>query len=93
LLTVTEAAKDKLMETLLANTDDREAGLRLTMKPPGQLGLVLDRGLPTDEVVEHEGLKLLLVEPELVDLLQGATLDVQDTPDGPNLVISQEQRD
>lgn len=88
MLTVTEAAKDKLMEVLLANTDDREVGLRLTMKPPGQLGLILDRGLPTDQVVEHEGLKLLLVEPELVELLQEATLDVQDTPDGPKLTIS-----
>ena len=58
MLTVTEAAKDKLMETLVANTDDREAGLRLMIKTPGQLGLVLDKGLPTDEVVEHEGLKL-----------------------------------
>ena len=91
MLTVTEAAKDKLMETLLANTDDREAGLRLTMKPPGQLGLVLDRGLPTDEVVEHEGLKLLLVEPELVELLEEATLDVQDAPDGSTLTILQGQ--
>ena len=91
MLTVTEAAKDKLMETLLANTDDREAGLRLTMKPPGQLGLVLDRELPDDSVVEHEGLKLLLVEHEVAELLQEATLDVQDTPDGPTLTIFQGQ--
>jgi len=92
MLRVTEGAKDKLMETLLANTDDREAGLRLTMKPPGQLGLVLDRELPDDSVVEHEGLKLLLVEPELVELLEGVTLDVQDTPDGPKLALVQGQQ-
>ena len=90
MLTVTEAAKDKLMETLLANTDDREIGLRLSMKPPGQLGLVLDKGSPADKVIEHEGLKLLLVEPELVGLLEGATLDVQDTPEGPKLVLFRE---
>lgn len=89
MLTVTEAAKDKLMETLLASTDDQEIGLRLSMKPPGQLGLVLDRESPADNVIEHEGLKLLLVEPELVELLQEATLDVQDTPGGPKLTISQ----
>jgi len=91
MLTVTESAKEKLMETLLANTDDREAGLRLTMKPPGQLGLVLDRESPGDSVVEHEGLKLLLVEPELVELLEGAILEVQDTPDGPRLTILEGQ--
>jgi len=92
MLTVTEAAKDKLMETLLANTDDREAGLRLTMKPPGQLGLVLDKESPGDSVVEHEGLKLLLVEHEVAELLQEATLDVQDAPDGPKLTIFQGQQ-
>ena len=90
MLTVTDNAKDKLMETLLLNTDDREIGLRLSMKSPGQLGLVLDKGLPTDEVVEHEGLKVLLVEPELVELLEGATFDVQDTPEGSKLVVFRE---
>jgi len=91
MLTVTEAAKDKLMEALLANTDDQEVGLRLSMEPPGKLGLMLDRESPGDSVVEHEGLKLLLVEHEVAELLQEATLDVQDTPDGPTLTIFQGQ--
>jgi Fe-S cluster assembly iron-binding protein IscA len=90
MLTVTDNAKDKLMETLLANTDDREIGLRLSMKSPGRLGLVLDRESPTDDVIEHEGLKLLMVGTELVGLLEGATIDVQDTPDGPKLVVLKE---
>ena len=90
MLTVTEGAKQILKEKLLANTDDREVSLRLLMKPPGQLGLVLDRESPTDNIIEHEGLKLLLVEPEVVGLLEGATLDVQDTPDGPKLVVLKE---
>lgn len=89
MLTVTEAAKDILMETLLANTDDQEAGLRLIMKPPGQLGLVLDRESPGDSVIEYEGLKLLLVENDVAELLQEATLDIQDAPDGPKLTIFQ----
>lgn len=89
MLTVTEAAKQRLKETLLANTDDQEAGLRLTMKPPGQLGLVLDRALPADSIVEHEGSKVLIVGHEIAELLQEATLDIQDTPDGPRLTIFQ----
>jgi Fe-S cluster assembly iron-binding protein IscA len=92
MLTVTEAAKDKLMETLLANTDDQEAGLRLIMKPLGQLGLVLDRESPGDSVIEYEGLKLLLVENEVAELLQEATLDIQYAPDGPKLTIFQGQQ-
>ncbi|GEM_PF-461929 len=92
MLTVTETAKQLLKETLLAHSDDPEAGLRLSMKSPGQLWIMLDRGLPTDEVVEREGLKLLLVEPELVELLQVATVDVQDTDEGPKLVITEEKQ-
>jgi len=92
MLTVTNHAKDKLLETLLASTDDREIGLRLSMKSSGQLGLVLDRGSPADVVIEHEGLKLLLVEPDLVELLQGSTIDIQDTPDGPKLVVSRKKQ-
>ena len=92
MLKVTESAKQKLRETLLANTDDREAGLRLKMKSSGQLGLVLDRGSPADSIVEHEGSKVLIVEHELAELLQEATLDIQDTPDGPKLTIFQGQK-
>ena len=92
MLTVTEAAKQLLKETLLANTDDQEAGLRLTMKSPGQLGLVLDRQSPGDSVIEYEGSKVLLLEHEIAELLKEVTLDVQDTPDGPQLAIFQGQK-
>ena len=91
MLTVTEAAREKLKETLLANTDDQEASLRLTMRPPGQLGLVLDRVSPGDDVVEHQGSKVLVVSHEIAELLQGSKLDVEDTPDGKRLKIFQEQ--
>jgi len=87
MLTVTESAKQKLRQTLITNTNDQEAGLRLTMEPPGQLGLVLDRESPNDSLIEHEGLKVLIVDHELAELLQEATIDVQDTHDGPKLTI------
>jgi hypothetical protein len=42
-------------------------------------------------VVEHDDTKVLLVERELADSLQGITMDVQDSPEGEGvrLVISQ----
>ena len=89
MLMVTEAAKQKLKETLLNNTEDQTAGLRLKIKSPGQFGLVLDNQSPADDVIEHKGLKVLLVGQEIAELLQEATLDVQDTPDGPRLTIFQ----
>lgn len=92
MLTVTESAKRNLKEILLATTDDSEFGLRLSMKPRGQLGLmlVLDREAPGDYVVKHEGLKALLVKEELVPLVDGVTIGTQDTPEGPRLTISRE---
>jgi Fe-S cluster assembly iron-binding protein IscA len=89
MITVTESAKQLLKETLTAHSDDPEIGLRLSLKPPGQLGIVLDREVEGDHVVEHEGAKVLLVASDLTLVVQGVTLDVQDTEDGPNLVILQ----
>ena len=93
MLTVTEGAKQLLKETLLAHTDDPEIGLRLSLKAPGQLGIVLDREEEGDQVVEHEGAKVLLVAPELAPVVDGGTLDVQDTADGPKLAVFREKED
>ena len=41
-----------------------------------------------DQVVEHEGSKILLVRAELTTQLEGVTIDCQDTPEGPQLVLS-----
>jgi Fe-S cluster assembly iron-binding protein IscA len=90
MLTVTESAKQLLKETLLAHTDDPESGLRLVLEPPGRLGLVLGRECYGDQVVEHEGTKVLLVSPELETLVDETILDVQDTPDGPKLAMLRE---
>lgn len=90
MLTVTESAKQLLKETLQAHTDDLEVGLRLSPGEPGQLGLVLDGEAEGDQVVEHEGAKVLLVASELAPAVDGVTLDIQDTADGPKLVVSRE---
>jgi Fe-S cluster assembly iron-binding protein IscA len=90
MLTVTEDAKQYLKDTLLAHTDDTEMGLRLVLESAGRLGLVLDREGVGDQIVEHEGAKVLLVEPELAPVVDGITLDVQDTANGTKLVVTKE---
>jgi len=87
-LTVTEGARQNLKETLLSFTDNREMGLRLSMTEPGRFGLALDKEREGDQVVEHEGLNVLFIGLDMVDALQGTTIDVRDAPDGPQLVIS-----
>lgn len=87
MLTVTNGAKQLLLEALLANTDDPEVGLRLALGPGGQLALVLDKEAEGDQVVEHQGSKVLLVGAELAFIVDGVTIDVRDTEDGPRLIV------
>ena len=94
MLTVTENAKKSLKEVLVANTDDPETSLRLFLKKsPEGFGLMLDKEAPSDFVVEQEGSKVLLIGPELIDILETATIDVLDTEDGPKLVVSGSYKD
>ena len=88
MLTVTESAKQRLKELLLASTNDPDFGFRLVLKAPGELGLQLDREGVGDDVVEHEGSKVLLVGPEVLMVVAEAILDTEDTPEGTKLVIS-----
>jgi Fe-S cluster assembly iron-binding protein IscA len=52
------------------------------------LGLVLDRAQEGDQIVEHNGKRVLMVDQSIGDLLDGVTLDVVETPDGRRLTIN-----
>ena len=88
MLNVTEGAKKVLKETLVTNTSDPRAGLRLVANEPGLFTLVLDQEKKGDQVVEHEGSKVLLVDRELSRELGGETIDRQESPEGARLVMS-----
>ena len=90
MIMVTERAKQELKTMLSTNVDNPLATLRLTVADQGQLGLGIDIERPGDHVVEHEDSKVLVVEENLASSLEGVTLDAQDTPEGPKLVVTQE---
>jgi Fe-S cluster assembly iron-binding protein IscA len=90
MLTITEAAKQKLKATLLANTKDYENGLRLKVKAPGQIGLVLDKPSPSDTVIEFEGFKVLLIENVIGNIFNKVTLDVRESGDTKKLTMFQD---
>ena len=90
MLTVTKAAKEKLKATLLTHTRDYENGLRLKVKSPGNIGLVLDKPSSSDTVIEYEGLKILLIESEVGKLFNKATLDLHKSGDTKKLTIYQD---
>jgi len=93
MLTVTDNAKKRLKEIVSAKVNNPQDCLRLiTSGPAGQYGFSIDREMPGDQIVEHKGTKVLLVEGQLADRLEGLTLDIEDTVNGPDLAISQKKQ-
>lgn len=88
MIDVTESAKRELKKMLAATVEHPLARLRLTSGGPGKIGLGVDVELPGDKTIEFEGTTVLLVEKKLAPSLKGITLDVDDTPNGPQLVLS-----
>ena len=90
MINVTEGARQELRRILFTNVDMPQARLRLLSRGQGNLGLGIDIEMPGDELVEYDGSAVLVVEHGLASNLKGVTLDVDNTPNGPELVICYE---
>lgn len=75
MLMVTENAKRHLKRLLTTHASSHNLGLRLRIGTGMQMGVVLDRKANDDYIVEYEGEEVLMVSPELLPLVDGATLD------------------
>ena len=87
MISITERAKRELRKLLSENVDWPEARLRLLDRGEGVLGIGIDIEMPGDWIVECEDKKVLVIEPGLAANLSKITLDVDETPEGPELVI------
>ncbi len=90
MLSVTERAKQELKRLLRSSVDWPGARLRLIDRGNGKLGLGIDIEMPDDKIIEYEGAAILIIESELASSLKEITLDIDNTPLGPELVISEE---
>jgi len=81
MITVTERAKEELKGLLIDSGAGPDEGLRLLPSPDGVL-LGIDTEMSGDQVVEYEGYKVLLVGIEYFRILDGKTIDYQDTRHG-----------
>jgi len=88
MLQVSERAREELKKALEAAGHEPGEGLRLTVTGPEQLGLGVDSERPGDDVYEHEGTKVLMVDKDIAELVQDLSLDVAETEDGPQLTMS-----
>ena len=87
MVNVTERAKQELRSLLSQKVDWPGARLRLMDRGQGIIGLGIDIEAPGDQVLEYDGTRVLICEPVFAASLKGITLDVDDTPEGAELVI------
>ncbi len=89
MLTVTDKAAQHLRETL-SREEERAPGaaFRIVKAEKGHR-LTLDEAKEGDQVFEHEGENYLLLDTEVGEALSNATLDVQESPEGTGLILSE----
>lgn len=83
---VTERAREMFKEALDQITDGPSLALRLGPTGSG-LGVFPDAPRDEDEVIEHDGQAVLLIDPEVSEALAGKTVDVEDHTEGVRFVL------
>jgi Fe-S cluster assembly iron-binding protein IscA len=87
MIAVTRRARERLEACLAANAVEPGLSLRLEAAAGGALGLVPGRKRDGDHAVVHEGRVVLLVGFPLSLLLDGLTLDCEQTGNGARLSL------
>jgi Fe-S cluster assembly iron-binding protein IscA len=90
MIEITDDARKELKKILAENAQDPKAVLRLTANEQGQLGLVMDSVMEGDTVIEYEGSNVLVIEDHFASHLEGISMEVEETPEGPALTLRQE---
>ena len=86
MITITEKAKNKLVELRATEGKTEDHSVRVSVKGGGCSGLMYDLGFdaelkPADQVFEDKGIKILVDKKSLLYLL-GTTLDFSDGLNG-----------
>jgi len=89
MIKITERAKQELKRLYDTKVDWPGASLRLMDRGQGNLGLGIDLETTGDQSVEYNGKKVLIIDSRLATNVKEITLDVDDTLDGAELVISE----
>ena len=84
---VTERAKEHLKDAILPQISQPGMTARLATTGPNTLGLVPDQEKEGDQVVDHEGTSVLVIEAQLAEQLSDIVMDCTDTPAGAQLTL------
>lgn len=85
MLTVTDEATQYLREKL---KKESAPGAFRIVETEEAYRFTLDEAKEGDQVFEHEGKNYLLLDTEVGEALSSATLDVQESPEGTQLILS-----
>ena len=79
---MTAPTAERISKDLQAAAIEPEVAIRLTPSPsmPNRIEMVLDKGKEGKQVVESEGVKILLLDPEIAKALGGMVIDHEQTP-------------
>ncbi|MBI1885931.1 MAG: hypothetical protein HYS09_06425 [Chloroflexi bacterium] len=86
-LIVTDKAAQLLKDIQLGHEEATEKTLRLVHKGDS-FELTFDAASDDDQVFQTEGTNVLLVAPAVAEILAEATIDAQETTEGPRLTLT-----
>jgi Fe-S cluster assembly iron-binding protein IscA len=75
MVTITERAAVQLQELLAANEAPQGQGVKLVPDETGRIAMTIGPVGADDEVIEHDGEPLLIVDGRIAAMLEGAQLD------------------
>jgi Fe-S cluster assembly iron-binding protein IscA len=88
MVTVTDTAKKVMKTAIEYNKDESWYCFRLKFKEPDDFYFEgVAEEFKGDQVVEHDGVKILLIEDNLAAALEDIEIDFGDTPQGPGLIV------
>ncbi|HEY7271075.1 MAG TPA: hypothetical protein VH951_14715 [Dehalococcoidia bacterium] len=93
MLSVTQRAATILVRTLRDGDADARLGFRVVPTAPGVLAFTLDEPHEGDEVFRHDDQTVLVVDPMIAQMLDGAVLDIEELPDGASLTLYSAAKD
>ncbi|MFC2022585.1 fibronectin type III domain-containing protein [Chloroflexota bacterium] len=90
ILVVTDRAAEKLRESLKSKATEPGIAFRVTSSSttPIRVKMALDTQQPDDAVIISEGLNIIYMSPETVRILEGVTIDFQETEHGGTFTLS-----
>lgn len=86
MIEVSELAANALAQSLQMSGVEPEKGFRLT-KQEDIFALEIDSPAGEDRVIEHEGTIVLMVDQDTEHEVGDVLIDVEDRPDGPQLMM------